>query len=48
MLSVKKKPQANPQGKGVVPLLAAWDNLSPSKVEVKSRIRYLANILLHC
>ncbi len=42
MLSVKKKPQANPQGKGVVPLLAAWDNLSPSKVEVKSADQILS------
>ena len=42
MLCVKKKPQANPQGKGVVPLLAAWDNLSPSKVEVKSADQILS------
>ena len=42
MLSVKKKPQANPQGKGVVPLLAAWDNLSPSQVEVKSADQILS------
>ena len=42
MLSVKKKPQANPQGKGVVPLLDAWDNLSPRKVEVKSADQILS------
>ena len=41
MLSEKKK-QPNPQGKGVVPLLAAWDSLSPSKVEVKSADQILS------
>jgi hypothetical protein len=42
MLSVNKKPQGNPQGKGAVPLLVAWDNLSPSKVEVKSADQILS------
>ena len=41
MLSVKLK-QANPQGKGVVPLLACWDNLSPKKVAVKSADQILS------
>ena len=41
MLSVKKK-QANPQGKGIVPLLAAWDNLSPNKVGVKTADQILS------
>ena len=42
MLSMNKKPQGNPQGKGAMPLLAAWDKLSPSKVEVKSADQILS------
>ena len=42
MISLKKKPQGNPQGKGVVPLLAAWDNFSPAHVKIKSADQILS------
>tara|TARA_B100000767_G_scaffold273278_1_gene302968 strand:- start:3438 stop:4046 length:609 start_codon:yes stop_codon:yes gene_type:complete len=42
MMSLYKKPLGNPQGKGVVPLLAAWDALSPSRIEIKSAEQILS------